>query len=105
MPDVYVITNQLGHYWGKSKQWVDGKDRRAVVRARHQDEAVNTLVELSAKDMDLRGQVVAVPLSQRGEPEVTISDIAIPQIEEPSGANQEAHNEAPSHAVGNNNTP
>jgi len=82
MSDVFVITNQLGHFWGKSKQWVDGKDPKPVVRARHQDEAVNTLVELSAKDMELRGQVIEVPLNQRGEPELTVSDIPIPQNEE-----------------------
>ena len=81
MPDVFVITNQLGHFWGKSKQWVDGKDPRGILRARHQDEAVNTLVELSAKDMALRGQVIEVPVSARGEPVVTISDIPVPQIE------------------------
>ena len=82
MPDVFVITNQLGHFWGKSKRWVDGKDPRTLLRARHQDEAVNTLVELSAKDTALRGQVIEVPLSERGEPTVTISDIPVPQIEE-----------------------
>ena len=82
MPDVFVITNQLGHFWGKSKQWVDGKDPRTILRARHQDEAVNTLVDLSTKDMTLRGQVIEVPLSQRGEPVVTVSDIPVPQIEE-----------------------
>ena len=81
MPDVFVITNQLGHFWGKSKQWVDGKYPRGILRARHQDESVNTLVELSAKDMALRGQVIEVPVSARGEPVVTISDIPVPQIE------------------------
>ena len=94
MPDVFVIANQLGHFWGKSKQWVDGKDPRTILRARHQDEAVNTLVELSTKDMTLRGQVIEVPLSQRGEPVVTVSDIPVPQIEEPPAAELQTSDEA-----------
>ena len=99
MPDVFVITNQLGHFWGKSKQWVDGKDPRTVLRARHQDEAVNTLVELSAKDMTLRGQVIEVPLSQRGEPVVTVSDIPVPQIEESPAADLQTTDDASATAL------
>ena len=94
MPDVFVITNQLGHFWGKSKQWVDGKDPRTILRARHQDEAVNTLVELSTKDMALRGNVVEVPLNQRGEPVVTVSEIPVPQIEESPSADLQTSDEA-----------
>ena len=29
MTDVFVIRNQLGHYWGKSKTWVDGSEAGA----------------------------------------------------------------------------
>lgn len=99
MPDVFVITNQLGHFWGKSKQWVDGKDPRTILRARHQDEAVNTLVELSTKDMTLRGQVIEVPLSQRGEPVVTVSDTPLPQIEESPAHDLQSSDDASSTAI------
>ena len=37
MAELYVIRNQLGHYWGKSKAWVDGSDARAVKRTAHRD--------------------------------------------------------------------
>lgn len=77
MTDVFVIRNQLGHYWGKSKTWVDGSEARAVMRAKHQDEAINTLFELSSKDIDLRGEVIAAELSQRGEPIIEASQIAL----------------------------
>lgn len=66
--EVYVIRNQQGAYWSKGKEWVDGRDARQVARYRHHDEAVNTLVELSAKNVDLRGRIEAAPLSERGEP-------------------------------------
>ena len=78
MSELFVIRNQLGHYWGKSKAWVDGSDARAVMRARHQDQAVNTLFELSSKDIELRGEVLEVETTERGEPVIEPSQIALP---------------------------
>jgi hypothetical protein len=78
MTDVFVIRNQLGHYWGKSKAWVDGSQPRLVVRTAHRDEAVNTLFELSSKDFELRGEVVAAQLGERGEPVIEPSQIPLP---------------------------
>ncbi len=78
MTDVYVIRNQLGHYWGKNKTWADGHDPHAVQRSKHEDEAVNTLFELSSKDFELRGEVLKVPLSERGEPVVEPSANPLP---------------------------
>ena len=80
--DVYVIRNQHGHYWGKSKEWVSGSDPKAVVRARHEDEAINTLFELSSKDIELRGEVVAAELSERGHPIIEASQIPLPSLED-----------------------
>jgi hypothetical protein len=81
MSDVFVIRNQHGHYWGKGKEWVSGDEPRAVVRARHRDEALNTLFELSSRDIDLRGEVIGVALSARGEPDIEPSQIPIPGTE------------------------
>lgn len=89
MTDVFVIRNQLGHYWGKSKAWVDGSEARAVMRAKHDDEAVNTLFELSSKDFELRGEVLRVELSERGEPVIERSQIPLLlEEEEPSEPEQ-----------------
>ena len=90
MKDVYVIRNQLGHYWGKSKAWVDGSEPRAVMRSPHRDEATNTLVELSAKDIDLRGEIVAVALSDKGDPQVEASEIPVPLTPEQIAAEEAA---------------
>jgi len=84
MTEVFVIRNQLGHYWGKSKTWVDGSEARAVMRARHEDEAINTLFELGSRDFELRGEVLAAELSQRGEPIIEPSQI--PLLPEPDAA-------------------
>lgn len=81
MTDVFVIRNQLGHYWGKAKIWVDGSIPKAVLRARHQDEAINTLFELSSRDIELRGEVLRTELCERGEPIIEPSQI--PLLDEP----------------------
>ena len=77
MTDVFVVRNQLGHYWGKAKTWVDGSIPRAVLRTPYQDEAVNTLFELSSRDIELRGEVIATTLSERGEPVIEPSKIPL----------------------------
>jgi hypothetical protein len=89
MSDVYVIRNQQGHYWGKSKEWVSGSDPKTVVRAKHQDEAINTLFELSSKDMELRGEVVSAQLSEKGHPVIEASQIPLPSTEDDSVEDEE----------------
>lgn len=74
MTDVYVVRNQLGQFWGKSKAWADGRNPKAIIRTAHEDEAVNTLFELSSKDFELRGEVVQVELSEKREPVVEPSE-------------------------------
>ncbi len=80
MSDIFVIRNQHGHYWGKAKHWVDGSDPKQVLRVRHRDEAVNGLVELSARDVSLRGEVVATVLDERGHPVIEPSQIPLPGV-------------------------
>ena len=89
MTDVYVVRNQLGQFWGKSKAWTDGRDPRAIMRTTHSDEAMNTLFELSSKDIELRGEVVQVPLTERGDPTVEPSEHLIePEVKEAEEAAQ-----------------
>lgn len=98
MTDVFVIRNQLGHYWGKSKTWVDGSEARAVMRAKHEDEAINTLFELGSKDFELRGEVLAAELSERGEPVIEASQIPLllePEAESEADAVESANTEVP----------
>ena len=80
MNEVFVIRNQLGHYWGKSKMWVDGNDPKASMRLKHHDEALNTLFELSSKDVELRGEILPVELNSRGYPVLEVSAVPLPEI-------------------------
>jgi hypothetical protein len=50
---VFIIRNQLGHYWGKSGSWVKGGRAGQVACWTHRDEAVNTLFELGSQHTDL----------------------------------------------------
>lgn len=68
MSEVYLVQDQHGNYWSKSGEWLDGSDPRSLARYRHRDEAVNTLVELNAHNVNLRGIVLAAALGERGEP-------------------------------------
>jgi hypothetical protein len=73
MSETFVVCNQLQQFWGKKKAWVDGSDRKRILCNQHEDEAVNLLVELSARDVDLRGQVTCVALDDKGLPAVEAS--------------------------------
>ena len=84
MTEIFVVRNQLGHYWGKSKVWVDGSIPRSVMRTQHEDDAINTLFELSSKDTELRGAVVASILTDSGDPVIEPSQIPLlddPEVE------------------------
>ncbi|MFV0478073.1 MAG: hypothetical protein ACK5ME_09590 [Parahaliea sp.] len=78
MSEIFVIRNQLGHYWGKSKVWTDGRDSKAVLRLKHHDEGLNTLVEISSKDITLRGEVLCLDIDAGANPVFEISDIPLP---------------------------
>jgi hypothetical protein len=82
MSEVFVVRNQLGQYWGKKKRWVDGTKARAVAHFKHEDEGLNQLVELSAKDIGLRGGVAPVPVDDRGLPVVEPSEHLIADEED-----------------------
>jgi len=78
MSVLFIISNEHGHFYSKQKDWTDGKQRGNLFRARHYDEALNLLLELNARDISLRAQVLEAEPDKRGEPFVTISDIPLP---------------------------
>jgi len=90
MTDVFVVRNQLGHYWGKASIWVDGSNPRTVMRSRYEDEAINTLFELSSKDVELRGAVIRAHLTERGDPIIEPSQFPLLEEADQSGAAADA---------------
>lgn len=89
----FILKNQNGHYWGRSKDWVDGSDRSRVAQYRHRDEASNTVFELSSKDFGLRAEILEMTLNEGKLPKLSISQIALPGIEHEMEAGQEARQE------------
>jgi geranylgeranyl pyrophosphate synthase len=79
---VFVIRNQLGQFWTRVGEWVDGREPQRLLKLKHHDEAVNHLVELSSKDIDLRGEVIDCPLNERKDPVVEISEHKTPTLAE-----------------------
>ncbi|MDG2460056.1 MAG: hypothetical protein P8M73_04160 [Luminiphilus sp.] len=82
MNDNFVIRNQLGHYWSKSGSWISGARIGQIACWDHHDEAVNTLFELSSKDMDLRGEVIAAKTDGAQLQNLEISERPVPKIDE-----------------------
>ena len=81
MTQRFVVINQHGHYYSKQKSWTDGSDPARVYSPKHHDEALNTLLEINAKDIELRGEVMAVDLNERDLPILEVSDIPLPEPE------------------------
>jgi hypothetical protein len=80
MNEVYVIRNQDGLYASKQDEWVDGSDKSVVSFVKYRDQAVNTLVELNAKDFELRGDIIAVELNDKKRPEVIVGEKPEPRL-------------------------
>lgn len=79
MSEIYVIRNQLGHYFAKSKDWTDGRESQAVAQFKYRDEALNTMVELSSKDIDLRAEIVTSELTEKGRLNLQVSGHPLPE--------------------------
>ena len=68
MITVFVIRNQHGQYLSRSEDWTDGADKSALFCTRHKDQAINTLVEHNAHDIDMRAAVIEVAADESGRP-------------------------------------
>lgn len=71
MADAYVIRNQLGQYYTKKGEWVSGKEANLVFHQPHPDQALNQLIEINSKDIELRGSVVKLELDEKRYPVIT----------------------------------
>jgi hypothetical protein len=76
---VFIIRNQLGHYWGKSGSWVKGGRAGQVACWTHRDEAVNTLFELGSQDTNLRGEVMLSETEDQLPKNLEISQHPVPK--------------------------
>lgn len=82
MASVFVVKNQLGLFLNKQQEWVNGSDNHTLYRTAHKDEAINTVFEVSSRDIYLRAEALACECDEKGNPLVTVTAVAPPAQEE-----------------------
>lgn len=73
MASVFVVKNQSGFYLSKQQEWVDGSDSPVLYRTPHRDEAINTVFEVSSRDIYLRAEALACECDEKGHPRVDVA--------------------------------
>lgn len=68
MKQAYVIRNQLGQYLTRKGEWASGRDASILFHQPWFDQALNQLIEVNARDIDLRGKVVELAQDEKGRP-------------------------------------
>ncbi len=79
MSELYILRNQEGYFLGKQKDWLDGRDRGALYKTPHKDEAVNLMVEVSARDFEQRIRVLPCEADEKGLPTLAQDDMPAPR--------------------------
>ncbi|WP_347330056.1 hypothetical protein [Marinimicrobium locisalis] len=79
MSELYILRNQEGYFLGKQKDWLDGRDRGALYKTPHKDEAVNQMVEISARDFEQRIRVLPCEADEKGLPTLAQDDMPEPR--------------------------
>ena len=79
MTELYILRNQHGYFLGKQKDWLDGRDRGALYKTPHKDEAINLKVEVSAKDFEQRIRILPCQADERGLPTLAVDDMPEPR--------------------------
>lgn len=74
---VYIIQNHYHQFLGKQSTWLSGKDPQHLYCSDFHDEALNTLIELNAKDISLRGIISEVEIDAKKRPIVDVSPEAL----------------------------
>lgn len=88
MSKVFVVQSEQGHYYSKHGEWLSGKDNSLIYFGKYRDEALNQLIDITIKDVDIRARVKETELNAKNYPVLEIvveSDLNEPeQVEENS---------------------
>lgn len=94
MSELFILQNQQRLFLGKHNQWVDGRDPNALYKTSYKDEAINLMVEVSAKDYTQRIKLVSCQANDKGLPLLDPDSLPEPLPK----ANQDLFAEAPTEA-------
>jgi hypothetical protein len=61
---------------GKDLEWLDGSDVSQIFNTEHRDIALNQLIELNAKDINLRAQIIECEADKKGRPIMLLESAA-----------------------------
>jgi hypothetical protein len=88
MNQAFILQNQALYFFGKNKEWVDGYDASALYKTPHRDEAVNLMVEITAKDYQQRIKVLCCDLDDKALPMIAgdIMPAPLPKMPKPPRA-------------------
>jgi hypothetical protein len=68
MNTVYVVQSVEGHYFSKQGQWLSGKEANLIFVGKYKDDALNQLIDITLKNVDVRARVVETQLNARNLP-------------------------------------
>jgi len=72
----FILQNQHEQYLNKSLEWVNGCDAKQLFKSPHRDVALNQLMELNAKNVQLRATVITCELNTAGNPVLSMQPIS-----------------------------
>ncbi len=67
---VFIIQNQLDLYLDKHQNWISSENKGLIYRTQYHDEALNLLIEINAKDINIRGKILEVELDEKQQPNI-----------------------------------
>lgn len=83
MSEIFILQNQDKQLLGKQKDWLDGRDPGSLFKTAYKDEAINQMVEISAKDYTQRIKVLSCPVNEKGFPVIAEELLPPPQPRAP----------------------
>ena len=73
---IYIIKSHDESILGKGFDWMDGTNASQIFNTKHRDIALNQLIELNAKDIYLRAQIVECEADKKGRPIMLLESTA-----------------------------
>jgi hypothetical protein len=73
---IYIIKSHDESILGKDFDWLDGTNVKLIFNTPHRDIALNQLIELNAKDINLRAHIVECEADNKGRPIMPLESAA-----------------------------
>ena len=73
---IYIIKSHDESILGKDFDWLDGTNASLIFNTPHRDIALNQLIELNAKDINLRAEIIECEADKKGRPIMLLESAA-----------------------------